>query len=181
MRHVARGAALFLFLLLGTIAAAGVDTQRSTETILAELERDPAHKDKAQDLIKRARAAAERANRLRAAGDETHARLADAVAHEWAEAAEDLARAADVEAMAVTARLAAADASALAERERALLEEGIAHNGRLRSQLDEVLREKSEKPSRTANVGADAGAPAPKPSAESRGTPSKTKDGGKSP
>jgi hypothetical protein len=144
-----------------SVALAAGDERRATEAILAELEGHPAHKGLTQDLVKRSRAVAERAARMRAAGDETHARLADAVAREWAEAARELARAADVEARAAAARSGALDAGSQAERERALLEEGIAHNGRLRAEIEQVDREKAEQPARTAPIGADGGAPAP--------------------
>jgi hypothetical protein len=160
-----RALAFTVALVLGVASlalAAGGDDTRATEAILSGLEADPAHKAVTQDLVKRSRAALERATRMRAAGDESHARLSDGVARAWADAAQDLARAADAEAKASAARLAAIDAGAVSERERALLEEGIAHNGRLRSQLEQVDREKNEQPSRTSTV-ADAGAPqAPK-------------------
>jgi hypothetical protein len=154
-------AVLVLVCLAGaSIALAAGGPQQQTEQLLAEAEQGELRKAITQDLVKRSRAASERAARLRADGDETHARVADEVAREWAEAARDLARAADAEAKATAARQAAIDAGAQAERERALLEEGIAHNGRLRAEIDQVDREKGTKttpaPHATKDAGADA-------------------------
>jgi hypothetical protein len=140
------------------LAASG-DAQRQTEQLLADAEQGELRKAITQDLVKRSRAASERAARMRSAGDESHARLADEVAREWAEGARDLARAAEAEARATSARQAAMDAGAQAERERALLEEGIAHNGRLRAEIDQVDREKGRPtpaPKATRDAGADA-------------------------
>jgi tRNA A37 threonylcarbamoyltransferase TsaD len=147
-------------LLGGTFALAAGESQRMTEQILGELERDDAKRAITQDLVKRARAATERAAKMRSAGDESHARLADEVAREWAEAARDLARAAEAEAKSAAARNAASDASAQAERERALLEEGIAHNGRLRAEIDQVDRERGTRtaPTPASRTTRDAGA-----------------------
>lgn len=150
-------AAVLLPLCAATFALAAPDERRTTEAILADAERDDAHKNVTQDLTKRSRAAMERAKRMREAGDEAHARLADALAREWAEAAQDLARAVDAEAKATVARTGALDAGARAEHERAMLEEGIARSGRLRALIDQVDREKGPPP-RTSAAGADAGA-----------------------
>ena len=145
----------------GSVAIAASSERQVTEATLQELEHDEAHKSLTADAVKQARAAIERATRMRAAGDEAHALLADGLAHTWADTGKDLVRTADAERQAATARRDATDAGARSERERALLEEGIAQNGRLRAQLDE--RGTKEAPTRTAAVGAalDGGA-APK-------------------
>ena len=163
--RVALFAAFSAASLAGALAFA--DEQRTTGAILDGLEREPAKKAVTVDQVKRAKDAMERAARMRAAGDETHARQADALAREWAEAGEDLARAADAETKAAAARRGAIDAGGRADRERALLEEGIARNGRLRALLEQTSREKTEAPSRTAPAAAraeaDAGLTRPKP------------------
>jgi hypothetical protein len=110
----------------------------------------------AQDYVKRAKASLERATRLRAARDDARARLAEQVAREWAEAAKDLAASVEAEDRAAQARRDEADAGAQVDRERALLEEGIAQSGRLRAQLEALEREKAGKP---AAAPGDAGAP----------------------
>ncbi len=154
-------------------ALAFADEQRTTAAILDGLEREPATKAVTQDQVKRARDAMERAGRMRTAGDETHARQADALARAWADAAEDLARAAEAEAKAAAARRGALDAGAHADRERALLEEGIARNGRLRALLEQTTREKTAVPSRTAplaGAAGDAGAKRPNASPSDAGS-----------
>jgi hypothetical protein len=139
------------------------DERASTAALLDELERDAAHKADLAELIKRARGAMERAARLRSAGDESHARLADGLAREQAETARDLGRAIDAERAADDARRGAMDAGTAGDRERALLEEGIARNGRLRAQIDAVAKPLAEtKTSAQARTG-DGGAPPPPP------------------
>ena len=159
---------------LGVAAAASPDDRAATETLLREVEGSP-RKAAAAEMITRSRGALDRAARLRAAGDEPHAKIADALAHTWAEAARDVVRAVDVEEKAQAARRSATDAGIVAERERALLEEGIAQSGRLRAQLESVERE--SQPARTsaaANSDTDGGAGKPKPPAARR----ETRDGG---
>jgi len=144
-------------------AAAGPDNPdrgASTETILREVEASP-RKDVVGEMSTRSRTAVERAARLRSNGDEAHARIADGIAHTWAEAARDVVRAVEVEERAAAARRGATDAGVVADRERALLEEGIAQTGRLRAQLESVEREAKEQPARTsaaANSDTDGGA-----------------------
>ena len=146
------------------LAWAGSDDRAAVESILGALEADVAHTSLATGPVREARAALERATRMRAAGDEPHARLADSLAREWAELGRDLVAAADREKKASDARRQATDAGAHAERERALLEEGIATNGRLRAELEAAERETKQEPEKTAKVGAslDAGAPLPR-------------------
>jgi hypothetical protein len=134
------------------------DDRATAEAILVPLEHDAAHASITADAIKQARFALERATRMRDANDEPRARLAEGVGLRWAEVARDLVRAADVEQAANDARLAANDAGARAERERALLEEAIARQGRLHAELDAL--QSKQGPDRTAAVGAslDGGA-----------------------
>jgi len=149
--------------ILGAAIAARGDDRSAAEALLSNLEHDPAHKTLTASLVKRSRDALERATRMQAAQDGAHARIAEGLALEWAQAATDLVNTAESEKRAAATRLAALDAGAHAERERALLEEGIARTGRLRAELDSV--EKQKGPSAHVNVqgkktsaGADAGA-----------------------
>lgn len=119
----------------GGFAFAAGDDRAVAETTLREIETLP-KKDVAADFVARARASLERATRMRAAGDEAHARLSDRTARAWADAARDSAKAAETEESAATARVSATDAGLTADRERALLEEAIAQSGRLRAQLE---------------------------------------------
>jgi hypothetical protein len=147
-------------------AAALPDDRAAAEATLKEVESSP-KKDVAQEMITRAKAALARGATLRASGDEPHARLADGVARTWAEAARDVVRAVDVEERAAAARRGATDAGTIADRERALLEEGVAQSGRLRAQLESVERDAKEQPARTSSQAdkaeKDAGAAVAKP------------------
>lgn len=166
-RSILGGAAVAMLLVafgIGVADAAGPEDRAATEAVLREVEASP-KKDVAAEMVARSKAALERATRLRAAGDEPHARLADGLAKTWADAARDVLRAVDVEERAQAARRAATDAGVVAERERALLEEGIAQSGRLRAELESAERESKEQPARTskvANSELDGGARAPK-------------------
>ena len=88
------------------------------------------------EAMTRAREALEQGTRLRAAGDEAHAKAADGLAREWAETARDLALAAAAEKQADERRHQALEAQARLERTRALVEDGIARLGRIRAELD---------------------------------------------
>ncbi|MBX3187876.1 MAG: hypothetical protein KF819_12710 [Labilithrix sp.] len=164
---------VLLVLALGVAAAAGADDRATAEAVLKEVDASP-RREVATEMVARSRAALERAARLRASGDEPHARLADGLARTWAEAARDVVRAVEIEERAQAARRAATDAGAVAQRERALLEEGVAQSGRLRAQLDAVTREAKEQPVRTSTAATEnAGAkkPAPKAPARDGGAP----------
>jgi colicin import membrane protein len=135
----------------GVMAAAGVlattpasaqtaGDHAAAEALVQQLEHDAAHAVVTADAIANAKGALERATRLRAAGDEAHAKAADGLALEWAQTGRDLAKAADAEATAAELRRKAVDAQAQLERTRAQVEEGIAHVGRLQTQLQEAER-----------------------------------------
>ncbi|MCL2777372.1 MAG: hypothetical protein FWD73_05155 [Polyangiaceae bacterium] len=153
----------------------------AAEAALKEVEASP-KKDVATVFLAKARAALERASKLRAAGDEPHARLADGLALAWAEAASDTLRAASAEEKAAAAARSANDAGAQAERERALLEESITRSGRLRAELDALERKSKEEPARTSKSASkseneSAGAAKPK-AAEKANEASKAKNRG---
>ena len=164
-------------LTVGAVAAAAPDDRTATEEALRDVERSP-RKDIAAEMTTRSRAALERAEKLRAAGDEPHARLAEGLAKTWAEAARDVLRAVEVEERSQMARRAATDAGSVAERERALLEEGTAQSGRLRAQLASAERDAKEQPARTSAAAnadaADGGAPRRAPKVP----PAAARDGG---
>lgn len=162
----------------GVVAMAGGDDRSTAESTLKEVESSP-RKDAAGDLVARSRAALERANKLRASGDEAHARLADGVARTWAEAARDVVRAAAVEAAAAEARRGATDAGALADRERAQLEEAIAQSGRLRAQLETSERGAREEPARTSTAATSDAGPKAAPLAKDAGASAPRVGGGK--
>jgi hypothetical protein len=117
------------------LALAAGDDRAAAESAIAELEKDPKTKELTADAVSHARTALERAHRMRVGGDEKHARLAEGLALEWAQVGQTLARAADVEVKAKDARQAALDAGARVDRERAMVEQQLAENGRLQAEL----------------------------------------------
>jgi hypothetical protein len=127
------GAGLVALTLLS--AAGPRDDRAATVAALAPFEIEGGTAPLVQDPVKRSRDLLERATRMRNAGDDVHARLAEAAALQWAKVAQDLVRSADAEATAQAARSKALDASASSERERAMLEQQLAQNGRLQAEL----------------------------------------------
>jgi hypothetical protein len=126
----------------GTARADSADDHASATAIVAQLEHDgdASHAAVTAEAVGNAKNALERAVRMRAAGDEPHAKAADGLALEWAETGRDLAKAADAETKADELRKKAVDAQAQLERTRALVEEGIARVGRLKAELEEAGR-----------------------------------------
>jgi len=170
LARLGRGLAIVLALALGMTIALGLggsargDERSNTIALLALLEKDTAHAALIADDLKQARGALERATRMRDANDEKRAHLTEGLAAEWAQLAGDIVRTAEAEKAATEARLAANDAGAHADRERALLEEGIARQGRLRAELDTLERQSRLGPERTSPASADGGATAtPRP------------------
>jgi len=117
------------------VLAGGGDDRSFTEGAITELESNPHTKELCADAIAKSRVALERGRRMRSAGDDRHARLADGLAREWINVAQELARADAVESKASAAREVASDAGAYVERERATLEQQLAENGRLQAEL----------------------------------------------
>ncbi len=168
-RPLALSLALALAFLGGTslVASAKDDDRSAAEVALREVEADAQKKALAEEPLRRAREALERARSLRDSRDEPRARLVEGLARSWAEAARDLGRAVDVERRAEAQRRSAMDAGAQAERERALLEEGLGQSGRLKAQL-EALEKESKEPERTSAV---AKTPSPSPSGKAPAKP----------
>jgi hypothetical protein len=137
------------------------------------LEQDAAHKTVMAEALAHAEEALERATRMRDANDEAHARLADAVALEWAATANDLRRAADQEAQAADLRKKAEEARAQAERTRGLVEEAIARVGRLKAELVEA--DHASRDDRTAvEIHDDDATPPKKKKKKTAATPAPT-------
>lgn len=125
--------------------AQGTDDHAAATAVVQQFEKDPAHASLTAVPITNAKDAMERATRLRAVGDEAHAKAADGLAREWADMARDSARAADAEGAASDARRKAEDVKARVERSRALVEEGIARIGRMRAELEDASRTTPER------------------------------------
>ncbi|HEY2366500.1 MAG TPA: hypothetical protein VGH87_08945 [Polyangiaceae bacterium] len=120
---------------LFAVVWAAADDRTTVEQGIAEIEKDPHQKELCADPLEKAKAAQERAKRMRVAGDEKHAKLTDGLALEWTRVAQELVRADALETRAHDARALAADAGAHVERERATLEQQLAENGRLQAEL----------------------------------------------
>ncbi|HWL86439.1 MAG TPA: hypothetical protein VNO21_11590 [Polyangiaceae bacterium] len=131
-------------------AASAQDERGRAEAMVTELEGDVSHRALTAEVVARAHQYLTQGQKLRASGDETRAKLADAVAREWAEVGRDLVRTADLEQRAIRARGEADDAGAQVDRERALLDEAIAQNGRLRAQVEAAEHEKKQEPEKTS-------------------------------
>jgi len=159
-----------LALVSSTAMSARADDRSETLTILASL--DPPSADPS---VKQARDSLERATRMRNAGDEAHARLAEGLALEWASAARDRARTVAEEKEARTTQLAALDAAAHVERERSLLEAAIARGGRLRAELA-ALTASTTKDAKTKDRTNGAGAAPPPKSAHPAAKPAPSSD-----
>ncbi|HEY8086421.1 MAG TPA: hypothetical protein VIF09_01205 [Polyangiaceae bacterium] len=144
----------------GSAAAQGADDHAAAMALVGQLEHDAAHAAVTGGAVEKAKGALERATRLRAAGDEPHARAADGLAIEWAQTARDLAKAADAETTAADLRHKAVDAQAQLERTKALVEEGITRVGRLQAELQEA--EKTPHPDRVAVEAHEGDPPAKK-------------------
>jgi hypothetical protein len=161
---------------LVVLASGGARAGDDPRSAVAQLESDTAHHAIVAEALARAREALERATRLHAVRDESHATEADALALEWAAVGRDLVRAADAEASAAETRRQATDAQAQLERSKALVEEAIARVGRLETEIAQTQR--SNRPTRIA-VESHANEPAadrpavvpPKRSAASVSTP----------
>ncbi len=160
----------------GSGGAQTADDHATADALVQQLEHDSGHAVVTADAVASAKNALERATRLRAAGDEAHAKAADALALEWAQTGRELAKAADAEATAAELRRKAVDAQALLERTRAQVEEGIAHVGRLQTQLQEA--EKAGKVDHVA-VEVHEGDPPPPPRKRGAGKRGATEPGKK--
>ena len=111
------------------------DPHAAAEALVRQVADDAAHRSATAEVLALARAALERASRLRVAGDEAHAMAADGLALEWAETARDVARAVDAEARAAELRRKAVEAQTQLERTRSLVETAVASVGRLTAQI----------------------------------------------
>lgn len=122
--------ALLVFVGAGVVLASG-DDRAAAEAILVQVEKDPDTKDVTADPVRRSREALERGRRMRAAGDEKHAKLADGLALEWARVAQDLQKTVQTERRTRDLAAKSADAGTQVDRERTQLEQRLAENGRL--------------------------------------------------
>ena len=126
-------------LFIVTLLSAQESSQRSaTKNKLDAVEQSQAHRRLARDPVRRAENALRRGEEARAAGDDYHGQMLEALALEWASVAEALTRAADMERKVAKLQRRAAEAETKSIRAKALLEETAARRGRARAKLDKL-------------------------------------------
>ncbi len=152
-------------LLLSTPPAAQAqgDDRTAAQAQVTALEHDSAHPSVLAEPLARAKDAIEQAARLRAVGDEAHARAADGLAREWAETGRDLARASDAEQQAADLRKKALESQARLSRTRTLVEEAIARVGRLSAEIAQANRAGNEPKTARESPSKPTRPPAAKP------------------
>jgi hypothetical protein len=114
--------------------AAGPDPAAEVQRLLAQLDA-PATRSIVQDPVAKAKAAAQRAQNARGAGDLQHATELDALALTWAQVADDLVRAAQAEKKLSELQKTVTDLEQKAVRTQALIEQTIARKGRAEQNL----------------------------------------------
>jgi hypothetical protein len=148
--------------------AAGPDPAAETQSLLAKLD-TPETRALVQAPVAKAKAAQQRAQNARGAGDLQHATELDALALTWAKVADDLVRTAESEKKLADVQKAVADLEQKAVRTQALIEQTIARRGRAEQNLKTLAHapsptQKSEPAKPSKNSGKPAAATAPKPS-----------------
>jgi hypothetical protein len=122
-----------------TLLSAQEGNQRAAaEGKLGAIQQSQPHRQLARDPVRRAQDALRRGEEARAAGDDHHGQMLEALALEWASMAEALVRAADMEARVAKLQRQAAEAETKSIRAKALLEETAARRGRARAKLEQL-------------------------------------------
>jgi hypothetical protein len=109
--------------------AAGPDPAAEAQSLLTKLDA-PGTRSLVQAPVAKAKAAQQRAQNARGAGDLQHATELDALALTWAQVADDLVRTAEGEKKLAEVQKAVADLEQKAVRTQALIEQTIARRGR---------------------------------------------------
>src|SRR3954469_24393627 len=159
-----------LFLLAAserTGLAAGPDPAAEAQALLTKLEA-PATREVVQDPVAKAKAAQQRAQSARGAGDLQHATELDALALTWAQVADDLRKTAAAEKQLADVQKAVADLEQKAVRIQALIEQTIARRGR----AEQNLKSLPAVPAASA-TGAPTSKPNKEPKSELTPTPPK--------
>jgi hypothetical protein len=115
--------------------AAGPDPAAEAQTLLTKLSA-PETRTVVQEPVAKAKAAQQRAQSARGAGDLQHATELDALALTWAQVADDLVRTAESEKKLAQTQKAVADLEQKAVRTQALIEQTIARRGRAELNLN---------------------------------------------
>ena len=122
---------------LGALQASGPDPAAETTRLLAEVDTPSTH-SLVQDPVAKSKAAQQRAENARGAGDLQHATELHALALTWAQVAQDLVRAAAAEKQVADIQKTVADLEQKAVRTQALIEQTIARKGRAEQNLASI-------------------------------------------
>jgi hypothetical protein len=133
-RSLGLGTACFLAA-LHAASAEGPDPRTRTEKILSTLEASSDAKRLAKDPIDKAKDALVRARSARVGKDQVHGAELEVLASIWAELAQDLVRAAEVEQKLIDVQKQSAELDMKALRARALTEQTVARRGRAEQKL----------------------------------------------
>jgi hypothetical protein len=117
-----------------TAHAAGPDPAAEAQSLLAKLDA-PETRNLVQAPVAKAKAAQQRAQSARGAGDLQHATELDTLTLTWAQVADDLVRTAESEKKLADVQKAVADLEQKAVRTQALIEQTIARRGRAEQNL----------------------------------------------
>ena len=144
--------------------AAGPDPAAEAQRLLAQLD-TPEARAIVQDPVTKAKAAQQRAQSARGAGDLQHATELDALALTWAQVADDLRKTAASEKQLADVQKAVADLEQKAARTQALIEQTIARRGRAEQNLKTIPGTASATPAASAKPAKDrvSASKAPKP------------------
>ncbi|HYQ41016.1 MAG TPA: hypothetical protein VER11_03590 [Polyangiaceae bacterium] len=147
--------------------AAGPDPAAETQALLAKLDTAD-NRSLVQAPVAKAKAAQQRAQSARGAGDLLHATELDALALTWAKVADDLVRTAESEKKLAEVQKAVAELEQKAVRTQALIEQTIARRGRAELNLSKAT------PAANAASKSEAAKPTKEPS-KAPAAPSKAK------
>jgi hypothetical protein len=167
-------ATLTMLGLSGSARAAGPDPAAETQRLLTKLDA-PETRSIVQDPVAKAKAAQQRAQNARGAGDLQHATELDTLALTWAQVADDLVRAAAAEKALSDLQKTVTELEQKAVRTQALIEQTIARRGRAEQNLAneaELVGTKKVAPSATAKAAASKPAAPAKPAAAAKPKPS---------
>ncbi|MGH7272081.1 MAG: hypothetical protein ACREJ3_16750 [Polyangiaceae bacterium] len=151
---------LLVFAWSSSSSADSADDHATAQGLVTLLGKDTVHRAVLASSLESASAALERATRMRVAGDDAHALIAEGLALEWAETARDLALAADAEEATRKLSRKALEEEAQLERSRAQVAEGIVRVGRLRAKAPAPPEPRDARPRKTLAVTAGARPPA---------------------
>jgi hypothetical protein len=154
-----------LFGLEQTALAAGPDPAAEAQSLLAKLDTAET-RSLVQAPVAKAKAAQQRAQSARGAGDLQHATELDALSLSWAKVADDLVRTAESEKKLAEVQKAVADLEQKAVRTQALIEQTIARRGRAELNLNNVT------PAPSSTNKSEAAKPAKVQPAASKAKPS---------